>query len=216
VFVSICARIRSQLLTNLGVTGEVDLLRGLSPDEQFVDRQGYIKRWLVLGAFPSPQANPIDVPFIDEEHVRPVAGLTTAGRTWAEAASGWPQISLRRVLGEQARDHSAAYAAVYVYSPRDCRVLLNAPEMVSLLTGSDDGTKVWLNGRPIGRFDFVRPLVIDQNRMDNVPLNQGWNLLLVKLAQHSGHWQFTARFIGPSGPVGDLKYSLAPPGGGQD
>lgn len=205
------ARILSQLLTNLGVARTKDLF-GLGPrDEPMIDRQGYIRRWLVLGGFPAPEANPIDAAFIEENNIQPKAGEPAAGRAWREAAFAWPQVDLRAVLAEQAGHHSAAYAAVYVHSRQDRSVLLDTPESASLLIGSDDGAKVRLNGKEIGRFDYVRPLVLDQNRMDNVPLKKGWNLLLIKVAQSTGNWQFAARFVTASGgPVAGLKYALVP------
>jgi hypothetical protein len=79
-----------------------------------------------------------------------------------------------------------AYALTWVYSPKSCTV--------PLLLGSDDGVKVFCNGREIHRFLDVRIAVPDQDRIE-LNLKKGWNSLLLKLENNFGGYAFYARLL---------------------
>ena len=84
--------------------------------------------------------------------------------------------------------------------------------MIALLAGADGGTRMFLNGEPRGRFDFVRELVLDSDRIDGLPLRKGWNTLVIKVHNPSGRWRFAARLMTAAGdPAGDLRCQLEPP-----
>ncbi len=173
-----------------------------------VNADGYILDWLVLGPFRDPQGQPIDHVFVDEADLRPAAGAAQGGCTWRRVLSPHAQVDLLSVFGELPDADHVAYAAVYVYSPRDRSILIDEPDMIGLLAGADGSTKMLLNGKPVGRFDFVRELVIDSDRVDGLPLRQGWNTLVIKLHNPSGRWRFTARLMTAAGnPAGDLQYT---------
>ena len=92
-----------------------------------------------------------------------------------------------------------AYAFTYVYSPEN--------QDLPLLLGSDDGVKVFLNGKEIHRVLMVRVAEPDQ---DNVPLHlaKGWNRLLLKIENNFGGYNFFARILDPSK---SLKFNAAKP-----
>lgn len=176
-----------------------------------VDAAGYITQWLVLGPFAGATGHPLDHAFVDEATLKPAEGARAGGRTWRLVRSPWPQVDLSRVLAAAAGPDRVAYAAVHVYAPRDCAALLAAPDMVALLAGADGGLKVLVNGRPVGRFDFVRSLALDSDRVDGLPLRAGWNTLVLKLHHRAGPWRFAARLWTPAGrPPGDVAVALAP------
>jgi hypothetical protein len=79
-----------------------------------------------------------------------------------------------------------AYALTWVYSPRT--------RSVPLLLGSDDGVKVFCNGREIHRFLDVRIAAPDQDRVE-LKLKKGWNSLLLKLENNFGGYAFYARLL---------------------
>ncbi len=179
---------------------------------------GYIVEWLVLGPFDPESAaapadaHPLDYAYVDEAALRPGAGASVAGRTWRRVASALPHVDLTAALGPLPPRDRVAYVAVHVHAAQDRSVLLDAPDLVTLLLGSDGGSKVWLNGAPLGRFDFVRELVLDNDRVPGVPLRRGWNTLLIKLHNPSGAWRFAARFLSVAGePVGELRCQAEPP-----
>ncbi|MBD3225179.1 MAG: DUF2961 domain-containing protein, partial [Caldithrix sp.] len=79
-----------------------------------------------------------------------------------------------------------SYAQTYIYSPEE--------QTVPLFIGSDDGSKVFLNGQELYRFLDVRIAAPDQDRVE-LPLKKGWNRLLLKLENNFGGYAFYARLI---------------------
>ena len=65
---------------------------------------------------------------------------------------------------------------------------------------------------PRATTDFVRELVLDSDRVDNLPLRKGWNTLVIKLHNPSGPWRFAARLVTATGrPATDLRCQFEPP-----
>ena len=90
------------------------------------------------------------------------------------SAPGWPRkYDWRPALPD---DYSFYFIAAYVYAPAEmCRM--------TLLTGSECPYKILLNGHEAGRYDGPsRWPQWDSDEYPNIELNEGWNLLLVKLA----------------------------------
>jgi hypothetical protein len=206
-------RLLSRWLDALGVR-RADRVNPLHPRERrVVTADGYITDWLVLGPFAGGEGHPLDHAFVDERHLQPEEGKSDGGCTWRRVASAFPQIDLGAAFRDLPERDRVAYAAIRVYAPLDRSVLLDAPDMITLLAGADGGTKIFINGAVLGRFDFVRELVLDSDRVDGVPLARGWNMLVIKLHNPSGPWRFAARFLTAAGePAGDLEYRLDPPG----
>ena len=79
--------------------------------------------------------------------------------------------------------------------------------------GSDDGSKVWFNGREILASNTSRGAVRGQDRA-NVTLMTGWNVVLLKVTQGDGGWGFYFDLLDPATgqPLEDLVYSPTPGG----
>jgi hypothetical protein len=90
------------------------------------------------------------------------------------------------------------YGLAYVYSP--------AERKTRMLVGSDDGVRVWINGRLIHSNPIYRGAYPDQDRV-TVDLKQGWNKVLIKVLQGTGGWGFYLRFADPKN---ELKFGLQP------
>jgi hypothetical protein len=58
--------------------------------------------------------------------------------------------------------------------------------------GSDDGLKVWLNGKIVHSNNVVRPCVPGQDKV-KIKLAKGENTLLIKLTQGGGEWAISSR-----------------------
>jgi hypothetical protein len=204
-------RILSRWLDVLGVARREEK-SPLTPRSGGVMRSdGFITDWLVLGPFTTNAGHPLDHAFVDEAATQPAEGRVEGGRIWQRVSSPFPQIDLGAAFGVLPPEDRVAYAAVFVYAPQDRSVLLDAPDMITLLAGNDGGTKILLNDHVLGRFDFVRELVLDSDRVKNVPLRSGWNTLVIKLHNPSGPWRFAARFLTAARePVGDLRCSMRP------
>jgi HEAT repeat protein len=116
----------------------------------------------------------------------------------ANPADSWKMDLLHAFGGDQ----RAAYARTWIHSPKQ--------QDVRLELGSDDGVKVWLNGAVVLANNAARPLQPASDHVD-VTLNEGWNVLMLKVTQSTSAWEFCARFAQPSGePVPDLQFSLDP------
>jgi WD40 repeat protein/serine/threonine protein kinase/Tfp pilus assembly protein PilF len=74
-------------------------------------------------------------------------------------------------------EYISAYVLAYVYAKTEQEVVL--------LTGSDDGMRLWLNGQPIHAFLNGRAAAPDQDRV-LARLPRGWNIVLAKVENISG------------------------------
>ena len=162
----------------------------------------FVKRYLVLGAFPKADVNSIAEPLPPENDVGALSQGTyqgIGGKTleWQEveaAADG--KLDLLKHLGNEPL--AVGYALCYVYAPKDIETVL--------LLGSDDQVAVWLNGSEIHRLEVNRPAVPDE---DAVPcqLKAGWNEVLCKIGQNGWGWELYLRWTDAEGV---LKYGIAP------
>lgn len=187
----------SLILSNLGLE-----MRPQGMPELFVDENGYIMSWLVLGPFEGKgNMEMLNARFINEETATPQEMTVSGGRVW------------RRIMGSPLnfkaiwdKSYATAYAGIYLYTPK--------PRDAYLLVGSDDSCVVWLDGKEIWRNPSVRPLIPDS---DKIPLHleAGWHRLLFKVTQLTGEWGLCARVVDENNnPIEDLRYSLTPPEGG--
>jgi tetratricopeptide (TPR) repeat protein len=92
-------------------------------------------------------------------------------------------------------EHISAYALAYVYSKTE--------QEVALLTGSDDGVRLWLNGQLIHHNSAVRIAAPDQ---DHIPakLRRGWNIVLAKVVNDIGGHGLFLRLSAPD--AGDSEF----------
>ena len=95
--------------------------------------------------------------------------------------------------------NAVAYLRTSVRSPEQRQAVIEL--------GSDDGVKVWLNGKVVHTNDARRAT---HRASDKAPceLREGWNELLVKVTQATGEWGLCLRFTHPDGlPMHDLRVS---------
>jgi hypothetical protein len=83
-----------------------------------------------------------------------------------------------------ARDYTVGYAWAEFESPRDTEAWLGL--------GSDDGVKIWLNGKLVHDQWVRRPSRIDDEIVP-LRLNKGANRLLIKIQNATDQWSFTYR-----------------------
>ena len=99
---------------------------------------------------------------------------------WKMVGNGKPsehwQIDLTRVIGG---DNRVAYLRTTIDSL--------AKQAVNLEIGSDDGVKVWLNGKLVHANNTLRGVVPGQDR-PRATLVEGKNTLLLKITQGGGGW----------------------------
>jgi len=97
-------------------------------------------------------------------------------------------INLDQALGSG--DNQAGYARAQVWSP--------AAREARLELGSDDGIKVWLNGKLVHANNAARGCAPRQDLV-KADLREGWNDLLLKIVNRGGGWAFACRIRQPDG-----------------
>ncbi len=100
------------------------------------------------------------------------------------AQPGWGPVNLKRFDADDAHEDAICYLYREVTSDRRAAVMF---EM-----GSDDGLKLWLNGRLLIDADAYRGLNV-QDHVVALPLESGRNTLLAKVTQGVGAWDFQMR-----------------------
>ena len=143
--------------------------------------------WQVAGPFPNPdsrgldqESRPVTEPF-DPDTRFEVPGQDTAARWWPMRAHGG-RLDLH--LPDGPRDDVAVFARTVIHA--------DAGRQATLLFGSDDGCKVWWNGRPVFQSIEHRHLIPDQFRIP-VTLRAGANVLMIGVEQRSGAFGLAAR-----------------------
>jgi len=101
-------------------------------------------------------------------------------------AQPWLLDLLAAVGGEQ----RVAYLRTRVHSDRAQTLVLEL--------GSDDGIKVWLNGKVVHGHNVQRAIQPAQEKVA-VQLQAGWNSLMLKVTQNVMGWGACARFRAPDG-----------------
>ncbi|HEY5914911.1 MAG TPA: HEAT repeat domain-containing protein [Verrucomicrobiae bacterium] len=156
--------------------------------EQIDARSGFITAWQAAGPFRQANKNYaalFDIPFPPETPEATAVEWRTLPPS-TDASRPWSMDLLKLFGGEQC----VGYARTSVYSDRD--------QQARLEIGSDDGAKIWLNGKVVFAKNTARPLQPAQDTVD-VSLKAGWNPLLIKVTQNNLGWEFCLRLTKPDG-----------------
>ena len=160
----------------------------------------FIPEWNLIGPFPAADMNDLATVYPPETEADPTKkykgknDVEVGWRTVQAEAGGYIRLDVALQPNEQA----VAYALVYVLSPDD--------RTATVLLGSDDGVRVWVNDALVHTNPIYRGAAPDQDRF-TVGLKKGWNKVLVKVLQGGGGWGFYFRF---SDPKGELRWNLKP------
>ena len=141
---------------------------------------GSIARWLIAGPYTMPgkkATDLFDVAFDPE---------TSGKAQWKPYGGGTVKFS--DVPGFGGNDR-VAYMKTQIYSPK--------AQKARLLVASDDGAKVFLNGKVVHTANVERP-AFNADTID-VSLREGWNQLLVKVTNASGGWEAWAKIRSADG-----------------
>jgi hypothetical protein len=102
-----------------------------------------------------------------------------------------------------AGDNKLAYVRTWVRSDKE--------QPVKFEFGTDDGNKVWLNGKLIHSNPIGGAATPGKFKVDTT-LKPGFNALLMKVAQVSGPWEFCFRICKPdSSKLEGLRIQATPP-----
>jgi D-arabinan exo alpha-(1,3)/(1,5)-arabinofuranosidase (non-reducing end) len=160
----------------------------------------FVRDWNLVGPFQAADMDDLATVYPPETEAAPAKnykgkdGAAVAWRTFRADESGYVRLDNLIVPNEQA----VVYGLAYVFSPAE------GPS--TLLLGSDDGVRVWINGELVHTNPTYRAAEPDLDRV-TVRLKKGWNKVLLKDLQGAGGWGFYVRFADPDGV---LRYALRP------
>jgi len=166
-------------------------LDGFSLDPKRV----YIPDWYVLGPYPNPykfsaKRRGLDSIYLPEKLVDLNKDYTGAARKnirWMYVQTpGNGCLSLSELI--RPYELVVAYAVTYIYSPDE--------RSTTLFVGSDDGCKIFFNGKELFRYLGERIAEPDQAEVE-LRMKKGWNTLLLKIENNLGVFSFYARLINP-------------------
>jgi WD40 repeat protein len=173
--------------------------------------QGFIQTWLLLLPLPAasdePGAQALDRQQLpDEAQLRPRLGQSVRvgdrELVWQEHRSPEAVVDFSAVMGRR-MDWSVAYAVCYLESDR-------ARHDLWLQVGSDDQSKVYLNGRELYQRRSPGPLYGLQ-RVGPVTLTQGTNVLVFKVVNEFASWEGCMRLVDEAGrPAQGIRVKLTP------
>ncbi len=173
-------------------------LMALGGKADLADRLGMITQWWVIGAWPSKDYDAFDKPFFPEKEVNLTKAYKEGKRTlkWKPVATKHREGRVDLLPHVKRKTNAVAYGYAEVTSDRDQDVVFR--------TGSDDGMKLWVNGKVVFGKNGPRSLAVD---MDTIPvkLKKGVNKVLIKVLNGGGGWEFCARVTTKDGRPLKLK-----------
>jgi hypothetical protein len=176
-----------------------------STAQEKVDDEGFIRNWLLLAPLSLGEdtgADGIDKQQIpNEANLKAVEGqkvmVGDKAFTWKAIKAKEYFFDINEALGEPV-DMGVAYLVTFVDSP-------DAKKDVTVLMGSNDQGKVYLNGKEILKFSETRVLDKDTEKAEKQTLNKGTNVIVFKVINESNNWQGCLRFTDAAGkPIKDL------------
>jgi pimeloyl-ACP methyl ester carboxylesterase len=176
------------------------------------DRSVFLQDWLVLGSIPISGVGHIDKDFLaeygGEANVQPVQGQAVkiggSEMKWVPVKAR-DIVDLRKLFQGGRTEDAVAYAYTTINRKDAGKVYFSL--------GSDDGVKVWLNGKLVHRVLLQRALTLDEDGL-TADANAGENHLLLKIQQGKGDWGFAVRMLENPHELniiaGDISFSLVP------
>ena len=152
--------------------------------------KGWLVNWEVAGPFTQEGKDGgalLDIVFAAEKPDAPA-------ETWKALKEGRDPAQPEMVdfmRTSMAGDHRAAYLRTRVFSPKAQPARFEA--------SSDDGIKIWLNGKTVHAKNVMRGMG-DVDRGD-IELREGWNDVMVKVTQGGGGWSVQVRFVSRDGQL---------------
>lgn len=160
-----------------------------------LDERGFVRNWLVLGSFASPggrAGREHDCIGGEANHV-PRSGLEVQGKTWTAFQTKGHNLAMPNVPHLNMRP-GAPNLIVYAA----CWLEVESDQDAEIRIGSDDGCKLWMNHQ-----DFSKRLPAGGAKIDQVitplKLTRGRHLLLAKVDQQSGPFEWMLRVVTPKG-----------------
>jgi len=167
-----------------------------------VDGNGKLQTALICGAFNTGAKTTeemLDYNFIkNENNLKPQLADQLDGKRWVLVnADKNGIIDIRNSQISGSNENAAVYISFWLFSPRSMVNLLAEPDMphLNMLIGAEKGIALYINGSFVEKKSLAE-FVEDGNRINNLPLDKGWNHILLKVVRGSGegNWKANIRF----------------------
>jgi len=172
--------------------------------------EGFIRDWLVVGAFPS----------VEVKEILPDGSFHTGfGKDYLESLGDETKALLKpettiAFKDEQGQDqiaqtsiihaglngkvnlgmfyHEAEFKVAYAF----CYIQSDKDQTAYCYFGSDDGAKVWVNGKLAHKYSVIRNCLAGEDTF-TMELKKGLNPVMVKVFQGAWHWEFVLETYSP-------------------
>jgi CubicO group peptidase (beta-lactamase class C family) len=171
-----------------------------------------IMEWILLGSFPNekletPLPDGVEYGGYHKDYLESLGGEPNAALTLKTAVTYTDKdgkkhvVKARRVTANQRGEVSLNdlypgdpnYLVDYAY----CEIESPADQKVYFGFGSDDGTKIWLNGKLIHTVYKARAVLPQEDWIEG-NLKKGRNRFLVKIPERIGQWGFMVEMFTPA------------------
>jgi hypothetical protein len=143
-------------------------------------KEAFVVTWQVAGPFLKEGLTPKE---LLETKFAPESAQKASVKWQKMPLSGNEQILLQDFPGGENR---VAYLRNRVWSDKDQKAIMEI--------GSDDGIKIWINGKLVHTNNITRGLNNGEDMVD-VTLKKGWNSCLMKISQGGGGWGASVCFV---------------------
>ncbi|MCJ7587455.1 MAG: hypothetical protein MUQ00_06110 [Candidatus Aminicenantes bacterium] len=160
----------------------------------------FVADWNLIGPFDAPDMDALTTVYPPETETdlsAPYKGKGNVEVRW-RAIKADPSGYIRLTELVKPNEYAVVYGLAYVQSPDE--------RDASLLLGSDDGVRVWINDVLVHSNPAYRGAYPDQDTV-KVRLRKGWNKVLIKVLQGAGGWGYYLRFADPARNLG---YAVQP------
>ena len=172
----------------------------LSEIPEAIDQDGVLRKVNFYGSVKNDSREIESVfdyaPLTDKEFTRVHVGTLTQGKYWDILSAGEDGVFdfLRQPM--QHSNYASVYLSFWMYSPRSLTDLLIEPGLprVDMHAGVDDALAISINGTPVDSCMEEGGFREDEIIIRGVPLEKGWNHVLLKVGQGTGDWKCRVRF----------------------
>jgi len=167
---------------------------------------GYVNRWRVLGPFDDENKQGFDMPYPPEIELQYEAAYKGKAHpvSWRAVPPGLQAgvVPLDQLLDPS--EKVTGYALVFVRAAADTPCVLRG--------AYNEAYKAWVDGELVAARKRYNGRTFDQFA-DACTLRKGWNILLVKVCNQEGGWNFGVRLTDPAGrALSGLTFSDDPKG----
>jgi hypothetical protein len=174
--------------------------------KNWAEEQGFVANWLICGTFPNPGERPDNTGFTTDylkNYGSEMAFMPANGMEIKRPDGTTVKFQPYKTTGTDIIFGDVAFLGIEPTQEKilcycACWLDSDADKEVEVRVGSDDGYKLWINHQLTAEVHVYRSMEMD-SETHKVKLNKGKNLILIKVDQDTGEYQFMLRVVGADG-----------------